>query len=116
MPLCPTQVAQCDHSDVLPILEPIVAMMLQIIQRSCSLEMMQSIGEFPLPHVSGAKEPMGNTQGPRIIMSFGLGVELCGCILLPNDVATNMVTCPYPVEDREFLRGISCIVNEFPRP
>jgi hypothetical protein len=78
--------------------------------------MTQRIGEFTRPHACGAGDAMGNTQRRRVIMPFGLGEELHRCILLLNDIASDMVECPYCVEDREFLWGISRIVNDRPRP
>ena len=46
---------------------------------------------------------MGNTQRRHVVMPFGLGEELSSCILLLGDIASDMVTCPYPGEDRKFL-------------
>jgi hypothetical protein len=78
-------------------------MVLRIVQRSGSLDMTQRIGEFTRPHACGADDAMGNTQRRRVIMPFGLGEELHGYILLLGDIASDMVECPYCVEDREFL-------------
>src|SRR5262249_3803160 len=91
-------------------------MTLRIIQCLCSLEVMQSGSEVPRRQTSGAKGAMGNAQRRSVFMSFRLGKELRGCAPLLDDIATNIVGCPYSVEDGKFLRGIGQIVSERLRP
>src|SRR5262245_8208773 len=83
----------------------------RIIQRSCLLEMMESGSEFPFRYARGAEHPMGNTQRRRVVMSFGRGKELHGCVRLLGDFASDIVACPNPIEDGKFLRGIGQIVK-----
>src|SRR5262245_24095055 len=116
MPQCPAQVAKCGNANVLPILVPVASMTLRIIQCSCSLEVMQPGSEVPRRQTSGAKGAMGNAQRRSIFMSFRRSKEFRGCIPLLDDIAANIVGCPYSVEDGKFLRGIGQIVNERPCP
>ncbi len=76
MPLCPTQVAQRGHPNILAVLEPVARMLFRIIQLSCSLEVMQAFGEFPSRHTSRSEGPMGNAQRCLVVMTFGLRKEL----------------------------------------
>src|SRR4051794_26173195 len=103
MPLSPTHVAQRGHPNILPILEPVVRMLLCIIQRSCSLEVLQSFGEFPGRHIRCPHDPMGNAQRGRVVIPFGLFKELYGRLSLIDDFASDVVACPYTVKDSKFL-------------
>src|SRR5947208_1348887 len=103
MPLSPAHVAQRGHPNILPVLEPVVRMLLRIIQRSCSLEVLQSFGEFTGRHTRCAHDPMGNAQRGRVVIPFGLFEELYGRLSLIDDFASNVEACPYPVKYSKFL-------------
>src|SRR5215472_4032056 len=116
MPQCPAQVAKCGSPNVLTILVPVASMMLRIVQCSSSLEVTQSSSEFPRRHTSGAKGAMGNAQRCGVFMSFRLSKELRGCVPLIGEFASDIVGCPYAVENRKFLCGVGQIVDERLRP
>src|SRR5215813_4596952 len=105
MPQCPAQVAKCGSPNVLTILVAIASMMLRIIQCLSSLEVTQSSSEFSRRHTSGANGAMGNAQRSGVFMSFRLSKELRGRVPLLGDFASNIVGCPYAVENRKFLCG-----------
>src|SRR5262245_22815637 len=95
---------------------PIASMTLRIIQCSCSLEVTQSGSEFSCRHASDAKGAMANTQRRSIFISFRLSKKLRGCVPLLGDFASDVVGCPYAVENRKFLCGVGQIVDERLRP
>src|SRR5262245_38484289 len=87
-------------------------MLFRIIQRSRSLEMMQCFSEFPSCQTRGSHGPMGNAQCCRVVMAFSLRKELCGRVFLLGDFASDVMACPYSVEDGKFLSEIGQIVSK----
>src|SRR5262249_34499574 len=87
-------------------------MLFRIIQRSRSLEMMQCFSEFPSRQTRGPHGPMGNAQRCRVVMVFGLPKELYGRISLLGDFASDVMACPYPVENGKLLSGIGQMVSK----
>src|SRR5262245_30688910 len=91
-------------------------MLFRIIQRSRSLEMMQCFSECTSRQTRGSHGPMGNAQRCRVVMAFSLRKELYGRVSLLGDFASDVMACPYPVEDGKFLSGIGQTVSERLRP
>ena len=105
-PECPTQVAQCGCANILAILVLQLGVTLRVIQSSGLFQMRQRGGELPFGQMSGAHDAMCNTHGRGIAEAFGLCKELRGSARLLNDLTSDVVACPHPIQDGQLHCGI----------